>query len=165
MGFVLNVFPLLLLLGVFAAIVYGWCQLYGLKPKFGRGQVDARGQLVGPGTRAAIAWDTLVRIEIVTTDQGPFQEDVFWFFVDADGSACSLPGAEVDGSVLERVSALPGVHYEAVIQAMGSCEDAQFLVWSRTESGASAPRALASSLTGSSNAAADDRLDPMHRTV
>ncbi|HEX6239865.1 MAG TPA: hypothetical protein VFZ61_03180 [Polyangiales bacterium] len=130
----MSIVLLVLGLGVFAYALYVAREFYGFQAKFTRGQVDARGQLVGPGAPAAIAWDQLVRIEIVTTDQGPFQEDVFWFFVNADGSACSIPGGEVDDGVMGRVSALPGVHFDAIIQAMGSCEDARFLVWSQAES-------------------------------
>ena len=136
--------PVLGALALFALIGYGWFQLYGFRPKFSRGQVDAQGQLVGPGLPAGVDWDLLARIEIVTTDQGPFQDDVFWFFVNADGSACSIPGGDVDSSVLDRVSALPGVHFEAIIQAMGSCEDARFLVWSRAESAVDASPGAAS---------------------
>ena len=142
--------PILGVLAVSALIVYGWLQLYGFRPKFGHGQIDAQGRVVGPGLPAAIDWDLLARIEIVTTDQGPFQDDVFWLFVNADGSACSIAGGDVGSSVLDRVSELPGVHFDAIIQAMGSCEDARFVVWRGAEPTldevAGAPEAAAASV-------------------
>jgi hypothetical protein len=85
----------------------------------------------GPSLDEAVRWDDLERIAIVTTDEGPFTEDVFWLFIGRGGTGCALPGAAVGDEVFERLKRLPGIDYEAVITAMGSAENASFEVWAR----------------------------------
>jgi len=69
----------------------------------------------------------------VTTDEGPWNEDVFWLFIGRNGSGCALPGGAAGDDVFERLKRLPGIDYEAVITAMGSAENASFEVWERPE--------------------------------
>jgi hypothetical protein len=87
------------------------------------------------GTKESIRWDELHEIGIVTTDEGPWAEDVFWLFLNADRSkGCAVPnGADGFPALLERIQTLPGFNNEAVVQAMGSAENNQFLIW-RAES-------------------------------
>jgi len=73
----------------------------------------------------------LYGIAIVTTDEGPWSEDVFWLFIGANGSGCAVPGGAVGDAVFDRLKRLPGVDYEAVIIAMGSADNASFEVWKR----------------------------------
>lgn len=90
------------------------------------------------GTDESVAWDDLVRIEIMTTDEGPFAEDVFWLFVAHDGTGCALPGGAVQEALWERLKQLPDVDFEAVVRAMGSTESASFQVWRGVRGAASA---------------------------
>jgi hypothetical protein len=67
----------------------------------------------------------------MTTDRGPWFEDVF-FVIDArDGKGCVVPhDLAVRGSLLEALrSRLPGVNDAAVIEAMLSVENRQFTIW------------------------------------
>ena len=87
------------------------------------------------GQTERIAWDDLRRVEIVTTDEGPFLEDVFWVLTAADGGCLTIPqgaGGDNTAALLERLGPrLPGFDHEAVIRAMGSTENARFLCWQR----------------------------------
>lgn len=78
-----------------------------------------------------VSWDELVRIQIVTTDQGPFVDDVFWLFFAGDGRVCMVPSSEISGGIFARLERFEDVDYEAAIRAMGSTDNASFLVWSR----------------------------------
>ena len=85
----------------------------------------------GATTVEAITWDELAAIDIVTTDQGPHTEDVFWLLANHDGSrGCAIPGESVT-ELLPRLQALPGFDNGAVIEAMGSTANARFVVWRR----------------------------------
>lgn len=81
------------------------------------------------GTREIMLWADLEEVAIVTTDDGPFADDVIWVLSGA-GGGCLVPssanGAE---ALLARLQALPGFDNEAVIQAMGSVENARFVCW------------------------------------
>lgn len=86
----------------------------------------ARRWLTG-GRSESVSWSELVKVELMTTDQGPWAMDVFWVLHGADEKGCVLP-QDVDG-LLERLQALPGFDNEAVIRAMASSANARFLAW------------------------------------
>lgn len=87
---------------------------------------------LGDGTFEEVAWKDLVEVDIITTDEGPYVDDVFWILVAADGSGCAVP-QEMPGSeeLLRRVQALPGFDNDAVIRAMGCAENAKFVCWKK----------------------------------
>lgn len=78
-----------------------------------------------------VAWRDLVAVEFVTTDEGPFSEDVFLVLHDGGPGFVVPQGAEDFGALLERLQKLPGFENRAVIDAMGSTENARFPCWSR----------------------------------
>jgi hypothetical protein len=80
-----------------------------------------------------VRWDDLVEIGIVTTDEGPFCEDLFWLLVAADGSGCVV-GGEIAGQIgllaaLQR--RFPDLDNQKVIEAACSVDDARFVCWRR----------------------------------
>ena len=77
-----------------------------------------------------VRWADLVRVEVLTTDEGPFVEDVWWLLHDANGGGCAVPGAQA-GLVLPRLQQLPWFDNAAVMLAMASTENARFLAWER----------------------------------
>ena len=91
------------------------------------------------GKVESIAWDEVDEIVIVTTDDGPWADDLFWLFMSRDGAkGCAVSnGADGFQPLLEKAQALPGFDNDAVIRAMGSATNQRFVVWKR------APRALA----------------------
>lgn len=91
----------------------------------------------GPEGGAILALDALVRVEIVTTTDGPFGSDVFWHLTDELGQTAIIPGGAQDiTTLLDRLGGLPGFDHIAVISAMGSTDDARFKIWSRPGQGA-----------------------------
>lgn len=85
------------------------------------------------GVEERIRWDDLHEVGILTTDDGPMREDVFFVLISADGkSGCAVPqGAEGCEQLLARLQQLPGFDNEAVIKAMGSSCNAKFVCWKR----------------------------------
>lgn len=85
------------------------------------------------GTRELVRWDDLEAVMILTTDEGPFVDDVFWLLKGRE-SGCAIPSeAEGMDALLHRLQALPGFDNEAVIMAMASTENATFLCWRRPD--------------------------------
>ena len=72
----------------------------------------------------------MARVKVRTTADGPTSSDFFWEFTDTDGQRLTIPGdAENVSALFDALTALPGADYEAVIQASGSTQSADFLVW------------------------------------
>lgn len=95
------------------------------------------------GVQESVRWDDLVEVGILTTDEGPWSEDVFWLLLASDlKSGCAVPqGAEGADKLLEVLQRLPGFDNEAVIKAMGSTSDAKFVCWRKyTQPGHTADR-------------------------
>lgn len=85
------------------------------------------------GRTETIRWDEIQRVSIVTTDDGPFVDDVFWVITGENGG-CLVP-SETQGTkeLLSRLQLLPDFKNEAVITAMGSTARAEFICWQRSE--------------------------------
>jgi len=78
-----------------------------------------------------VAWDDLQKVAIVTTDEGPFGEDVF-FVLHGCEDGCVVPqSAPHSDALLERLQALPGFDNESVVQAMGCVDNHEFVCWDR----------------------------------
>ena len=82
------------------------------------------------GVPEAVAWAALRKVEIVTTDDGPFSEDFFWLLHGVDGEGVCI-GQELASTVdlLGRLQQLPGFNNEAVIRASCCVEPARFVCW------------------------------------
>ena len=80
-----------------------------------------------------IRWDDLHEVGILTTNEGPWQEDVFFLLISSDGkSGCVVPqSAEGCKELVERLQNLPGFNNEELIKAMGSTDNAKFVCWKR----------------------------------
>jgi len=112
--------------------------LSSLKKWFGRQAppsvvIDEQGVSVtaGDGKVEQVAWHELQAIDIVTTDEGPFVEDVFWV-LHAEGHGCVVPG-QFGNALLDHANHFPGWNTEAVLAAMGSTDNARFEVWRKPD--------------------------------
>ncbi len=85
------------------------------------------------GRTESVRWSELREVHIVTTDQGPFVDDVFWLLI-GDQGGCAVP-SEAAGynELLHRLQELPGFDNHAVIAAMGCTDNDSFPVWQRGE--------------------------------
>lgn len=82
-----------------------------------------------------IPWASLSRVYIHTTDAGPFANDLFWVLERSDGRKHCVPmGSEGETELLTTMQhRLHGFDNMAVVDAMGSTENAEFLVWQRPD--------------------------------
>ena len=83
------------------------------------------------GEAETLAWSDVDQIEIVTTDEGPAKCDVFLVLTSGD-KALSVPqDSPAYQEVYDLVTQWEGFDFRQVIHAMGSAENARFLVWER----------------------------------
>jgi hypothetical protein len=83
------------------------------------------------GCIETIAWNDIDEISIVTTDQGPWADDVFWFFISRDRSSGCVVSNQAAGfkDLLPRIQCLPGFDNHAVVSAMASAVSQRFIAW------------------------------------
>ncbi|MAS92479.1 MAG: hypothetical protein CMO55_04715 [Verrucomicrobiales bacterium] len=85
------------------------------------------------GTVESFSFHRLKRVEILTTEDGPFLPDVFWVFHDSSGSGAVIPdGAEGFQEVMERVLDLEGFDFNRFIESQGCTSHAVFPVWEQS---------------------------------
>jgi hypothetical protein len=91
---------------------------------------------LGPQINEATSWDDLVKVEIVTTANGPAAEDVFFMLHAKDGSGVMVPHSlALKNKLLDALQTrLQGFDNHALIEAMGCTEDRKFLVWTKPTS-------------------------------
>lgn len=87
------------------------------------------------GTIESIGWDDLRRVEVVTTDQGPFLPDSFWVLTGNETQCTIAQGANGESSLLERLQTLSGFDNDVLISAIGSTSNARFLCWDQDKRG------------------------------
>lgn len=83
------------------------------------------------GKTETVRWDDLQEVGIITTDEGPFNEDVYWVLLGNKGGCAISGGAQGMKKLLERLQTLPSFDNEAVIKAMGSTKNGKFQCWKR----------------------------------
>jgi len=81
--------------------------------------------------REHVAWADITRVRIMTTDQGPQLEDVYFIVEGKSGQGCMVPhDLAVRRGLLEALQArLEGLDNAAVIEAMTSVENRVFTIW------------------------------------
>jgi len=86
-----------------------------------------------PTIGGVVALDDLTEIDIKTTADGPFAPDVFWVLHHTAGPPLAIP-SEATGAngLIDAFTALPGLDFGRVIEAMGSTEANSFVIWRRT---------------------------------
>lgn len=72
------------------------------------------------------------RIEIETTGQGPYEDDLFWCFYQNNGHQARIPASAVGSELLfDALASFPGADYEKVIAASGSTTENVFVIWQK----------------------------------
>jgi hypothetical protein len=94
---------------------------------------DAVTHVRADGVKEIVRWEDLEEVGILTTDDGPMQEDVYFLLLAEGGkSGCVAPqSCEGTSQLLERLQKLPGFDNDAVIKAMVSASNARFVCWKR----------------------------------
>jgi hypothetical protein len=93
------------------------------------------------GEKETITWQALETIIILTTDAGPFVEDMFWVFEGKTDDKAEAKekskgyfvenGAEGFKALLSHIQTFEGFDNMQVIEAVGSTKLAYFLVWTK----------------------------------
>lgn len=81
-----------------------------------------------------IPWSDVSKIEIVTTDQGPWEEDVWWlFYLNEQEIPIDMPqGTQNHERIFDVLeSFFTDVRMDRISKAMGSTSNAKFEVWSK----------------------------------
>jgi len=87
---------------------------------------------LGDGKIEEVAWEDLVEVQIVTTDEGPFVDDVFFLLAAHDGTGVCVPqGAPGSETLLERLQKFPNFDNGEVIRAMACSDNARFVCWKK----------------------------------
>src|SRR5919108_1660513 len=77
-----------------------------------------------------LAWSDLQEVGVMTTDEGPWAEDVFFVLVGPGCSGVLVPqGAEGSKALVDRLLQLPGFDERRLIEAMGSTSNRKFVCW------------------------------------
>jgi len=71
-------------------------------------------------------------IAVVTTDTGPFLEDVFWAMSDGDEEFWIPQGANGFGSLLAFFQGWPGFDNDSFIKAMCCADNQRFVCWKKS---------------------------------
>ena len=119
-----------------AITVLIWLEPRLRKPECETIQIDDGGVLRRDGDlEEQIAWSDIVEIKIITTDQGPYSEDVFFVLVGENDKGCLVPhDAAVRTQLLEELHRrFANLDDSAVIQAMGSTSNNSFRIWHKLE--------------------------------
>lgn len=98
-------------------------------------QIDEDGVAVeAKGGVEHVTWEEVQKVRILTTNEGPFVEDVYFLLEAQGGRGCAVPHeAAVRTKLLEELqSRLPGLQDEKVIEAMGCTDNNSFTIWERS---------------------------------
>jgi hypothetical protein len=79
----------------------------------------------------SVSWENLSKIEIETTDEGPFAEDFFYMLYDkaGDGVVVGNRLAVAYNLLGELKQRLPDIDHKTVLDASGCTENRSFLIW------------------------------------
>lgn len=88
-------------------------------------------RILSDGTVKKVRWDDLQEVGIVTTDEGPWVDDVYWMLVDSNGGCSVSKGTRGMNELLARLQQLPGFDNEVFTRAMGSTDNNEFVCWKR----------------------------------
>lgn len=86
----------------------------------------------GAGGVTKLPWSDLANVAVVTTQLGPFEDDLFWILTDRTGRQLPLipMGSKgEDALLLAMQGRLSGFDNMAVVEAMGSVSAGLFQIW------------------------------------
>ena len=76
-------------------------------------------------------WDQVIEIFVLTTDNGPWECDV-WLCLSSKSTGCLIPAeAENYDLVFDQLSRFKGFDYQSYINAMSSATNNRFVCWTR----------------------------------
>ena len=93
------------------------------------------GPRMGKKREEGVLWDELERVEILTTDDGPYADDFFFLLEGRDGKGVAISNelAAKHGLAAILQQRLAGLDNKAIIEASGSTQVRRFLVWRKQD--------------------------------
>lgn len=80
----------------------------------------------------SVSIEALARITVVTTDDGPWSDDMHWVLEEDGGTMLTIPNsASGTEKLFDAFAALDGVDYSMATKAMGSTDNDSYVIWSR----------------------------------
>ncbi|OVE82087.1 hypothetical protein BVY03_02225 [bacterium K02(2017)] len=78
-------------------------------------------------------WSELEGVQILTTDEGPIQEDIYFMLSStSEKDGCIVPqSAEGTQQLIDKILLLPGFNLEKFTEAMGSTHNNLFTCWTK----------------------------------
>jgi len=93
---------------------------------------DLTTTLTDPETERSFPLSDVTKIEIETTGDGPFDEDLYWIFYLRSGPPVRLAGGVAQGQdIFSVLDMFDGVNFENVIQSAAVVDPALFLIWEK----------------------------------
>jgi hypothetical protein len=91
------------------------------------------GPRMGKKREEGVLWDELERVEILTTDDGPYADDFFFLLEGRDGKGVAISNelAVKHGLVAILQQRLAGLDNKAIIEASGATQPRRLLVWQK----------------------------------
>jgi hypothetical protein len=91
------------------------------------------GPRLGKKREERVLWEEIERVEILTTDEGPYADDFFFLLEGRDGNGVAVSNelAVKHGLVAVLQQRFAGVDSKAIIEASGSTQVRRFLVWQK----------------------------------
>jgi len=91
------------------------------------------GPRLGRKRQERVLWDEVTRVEIVTTDEGPWSEDFFFLLEGRNGAGVAVSNelAVKHGLVAVLQRRLAGLDDRAIIEAAGAPQPRRLLVWQK----------------------------------
>ncbi len=88
-------------------------------------------EILPPGDEVAKThlWSDVLHVGVITTEDGPFFDDVFFVIKTRTGDLCITSEDAQEINLLQQFQRLPGFQWEKVVEAMGSVSDATFPCW------------------------------------
>ena len=79
-----------------------------------------------------VSIETLARITAITTDEGPWADDLHWVLEEDGGTTLTIPNSAAGAEQLfDAFAALDGVDYSMATKAMGTTSHDSFVIWSK----------------------------------
>lgn len=86
------------------------------------------------GTIESALWDEIIKISVITTNQGPIADDVFLVLFKEEEGVLIPSEAEGYNEVFERVSKFDEFDFQKYIDSMSSTINKEFICWERRTS-------------------------------
>ena len=87
------------------------------------------------GSLEIVEWADLQRVELVTTEAGPFAPDVYWLLYGTSDRCLVPQGSSSERQLLRKLQQLPGFLDRAVVEGMSSAANRVFVCWKREHAG------------------------------